>query len=315
MFFQEFELLTRPTEDLFRYVRISDQYLSYIDYLIDCGADVHFVNSSRYNAITLASIYGNHRIVKYLSECGVDPCVLMRKDRKYPIHYAIMNGHLDVVKVLLDAGVSIETMDPETDKSLLMYAIYHKQVEIVLYLISRGSNVNFNNGSYTPLGMACEHLELSNVNKLKIVKMLLEYGANVNTPEENLRFSPLGRAILFSDIDTVREIMKYNPIYNLHTMGVELLSCSIINDDILEYLIHLGMSVNHPETQSTQWNFRLSKSVEFDTSLILYGMDTRNLSIYNTNLTNFYQRCQDISRVAIIRHTSRNQSVDLSSCE
>ena len=92
-----------------------------------------------------------------------------------PIFAAIQNNLNNMLQKLLDEGADVELKN-KFGTTPLGFAIYHNDDKLVETLLRHGANPNVidGNGLYSPLSEACV------ANKTSTVKLLLNYGADVN---------------------------------------------------------------------------------------------------------------------------------------
>ena len=147
------------------------------------------------------------------------------------LHCAVCEGNLATVELLLQYNANINALDKE-DQTPLACAVENKAVEIVRYLISKGAFVNtVNLNGNTPLMYSVSsemtqilleagayetidhrskdyisgtalHSAVCNGN-LAIIRLLLDYRANINALDEDGR-TPLAWAIIKSKIEVVQ---------------------------------------------------------------------------------------------------------------
>lgn len=116
---------------------------------------------------------------------------------------ACTNGDLTKVTDLFGKGANIEYQDDD-GRTPLMHACHNGHIEIVKFLLSKNSNVNAsNNKGLTALFMSiCQKRDNKTLknNKLKIMKLLIKNGADVNA-RVNMDF--YGKM-------TIMELIKFN---------------------------------------------------------------------------------------------------------
>ena len=95
-----------------------------------------------------------------------------------PLERAVMNKNIDEVKKLLAEGANIE--GGRNDGYPLKIAIDSGQYDIVKFLIEHGARVNDSINSFSPLHYAVNAYHLSSTEMMRITKLLLVNGANVN---------------------------------------------------------------------------------------------------------------------------------------
>ena len=95
-----------------------------------------------------------------------------------PLELAVMNKNIDEVKKLLAEGANIE--GGRNDGYPLIIAIDSGQYDMVKFLIEHGACVNGSINSFSPLHYAVNAYHLSSTQIMRITKLLLVNGANVN---------------------------------------------------------------------------------------------------------------------------------------
>ncbi len=95
-----------------------------------------------------------------------------------PLELAVMNKNIDEVKRLLAEGANIE--GGRNDGYPLIIAIDSGQYDMVKFLIEHGARVNGSINSFSPLHYAVNAYHLSSTEMMRITKLLLVNGANVN---------------------------------------------------------------------------------------------------------------------------------------
>ncbi|PXY96696.1 hypothetical protein DKK76_02610 [Frischella perrara] len=95
-----------------------------------------------------------------------------------PLELAVMNKNIDEVEKLLAEGANIE--GGRNDGYPLIIAIDSGQYDMVKFLIEHGARVNGSINSFSPLHYAVNAYHLSSTQIMRITKLLLVNGANVN---------------------------------------------------------------------------------------------------------------------------------------
>ena len=163
----------------------------------------YVVNKKNYDGDTLLHIAcekDNFELAKVLIEYAD---ILIKNNSKItPLIYACNNNNVELVELLLNHGSNVEVKSTyghvisnnsfglsvikKTTRyynnvslkkvSLLVYASYEGYDKIVKLLLDHGANINsMDNSGKTSLSLACEK------NHEKCVELLLEYNSNVNT--------------------------------------------------------------------------------------------------------------------------------------
>ena len=132
-------------------------------------------------------------IVSWLIKSGID--VNKKTDNDWTmLHYAARDSLTDMAKMLLECGANANLFD-KLHRIPLFLAAYHGHLEIVELLIDYGSSINVKDVyGCTPLFCSCCHRNMgehsvtniypdkfySDTNRLKIIKLLIKHGADVN---------------------------------------------------------------------------------------------------------------------------------------
>ena len=90
-----------------------------------------------------------------------------------PIFAAIQNRLYTKLSEIIDAGIDIE-MKNKFGATPLKFTLYQRDDKLVKILLDNGANPNVINGDYSPL------TSLVDTNRIPTVKLLLEYGVDVN---------------------------------------------------------------------------------------------------------------------------------------
>jgi hypothetical protein len=92
-----------------------------------------------------------------------------------PLHVAAQNGDTQQIVSLLDQGANINEKFGTDDVTALSFAVRAGQTDAVQVLLARGADPNIGSSGLTPLDRARDY------NHLGVVRLLLEYGATVNS--------------------------------------------------------------------------------------------------------------------------------------
>ena len=172
--------------------------------LIDHGADVNAtVTATNSTALMWAVSEAHSEIVEALLEAGADPRISTIKGFT-PLMFAARNGDIHTAVKLIEAGVDVNLLTADATH-ILPFAITIGQDEFALFLLENGADPNgsmngvsalhaasgntllwlrdwyarHNRGRlYTKFGPS--HRNLSATKRLRLVKTLIENGANVN---------------------------------------------------------------------------------------------------------------------------------------
>jgi len=138
-------------------------------------------------ACDIAAYSGQLEILEYLLENGgqLDESAIVK---------AVRGGHLAVVTLLHQQGFDINKRAGLQQKTLLMEAAWWGHLDIVDYFIKEGADVNATDvNGYTALSDAAANGGPEFPDQLKIVKLLVENGADVRQADD-FKLTPLMRA-------------------------------------------------------------------------------------------------------------------------
>ena len=165
---------------------------------------------------------------------------------------AIYNNNLDSVRLLIKEGVDINKLS-EGGMTYLYFALMRKEYDIMKLLLENGANPNIVNNFYSKPGYQKEGyseekelgvcLETSGdpYYEIKYMKLLIEYGANVN---DTIGITPLEAS--FHDNSQSKEKNKYlvehGADINYCISGVSIIGsqASIYNWGMVLFLLNLG---------------------------------------------------------------------------
>ncbi|PHR59707.1 MAG: hypothetical protein COA47_09420 [Robiginitomaculum sp.] len=137
---------------------------------------------------------GNLDQVSTLLQQGADVDALDLKD-KTALFYAVRENHLNVVKALLDAGAN-----PDIAKAwpLLPVAVGNENFQMVSLLLEGGADINFTGKrSQTALFVAVNDKH----SNIKLVRELIDQGADVNMGYDGRQHTSLMQAIYYGRLD------------------------------------------------------------------------------------------------------------------
>ena len=160
---------------------------------------------------------------------------------------AIRGGQLETVKYLLDSGAS-----HELQKGTLPIACFRGLEKIVELLLDAGADVNGTSKDYGDYGSPLQSASI--IGHVRIVRLLLKYGANVNLRNRAPRFrdsSPLLCAQDTGRLDIMKILIQagadVNEVCSVgEEAGLTLLMCASQHKqiDVLSILLRAGANVN-----------------------------------------------------------------------
>ena len=202
---------------------------SLVDELLRRGADVNIAYESGHSALHAACTEGKHEVVKILLKAGANP----NSSPEYaPLLLAYHNNHVDIAMELIQNGANVNVN--LFNLSPLHHACKKHLVEHVRELIKRGADTNMDLREGTPL-----HVTTS----LEIVKLLLDNGARVNNAFA-CKYSPLYSACGRDDLRIVKEMLDHGADPNAGDVRFRATplhaACAQGNLDVVKELLDRG---------------------------------------------------------------------------
>jgi ankyrin repeat protein len=144
--------------------------------LMHYGADAGISDNYRQTVSTLAAESGHENVMRALLDNRVDPneCVL----GETLLHCAAKEGHVGMVRLLLDRDADIDS-ETTSNGTALHVAINFQLVDVIEFLLRSGADPNITDSrDRTALHQELECSD-GDTQPVRIVKLLLEKGANV----------------------------------------------------------------------------------------------------------------------------------------
>jgi ankyrin repeat protein len=126
-------------------------------------------------ALHLAVSYNHKSIVRILLDKGADTEAEQSSGEK-PLYLAAIAGYQSIVELLVEFNANIESLNLKTRITALHAAIGKRHIQVARFLLQHGANVDSRDlAGDTPLSTAVRR---GSNEDLKIVELLLQYGAN-----------------------------------------------------------------------------------------------------------------------------------------
>lgn len=201
-----------------------------------------FVYSKSKGLLRNAVELGHERLLVFLIRSGMIKTDPRDSRDKTALWYAIDNSWTIAVKSLLDLDATIVSTRIHSWETPLYVAVERDKLGIVKLLLEKGANVDEIN---SPGGTALQ-AAISRGHK-DIVALLLEKGADVNKQSESYG-TALQAAISFNKREFVKMLLDHGADVNTqggrYNTALQAAACSIDRKEIVEMLLNRGANVN-----------------------------------------------------------------------
>ena len=241
--------------------------------LLKNGADVHEPEyppdlcNVGYTPILKASEAGAFEVVKTLIQKGANVNDKLSWGYKCTsLAFAIKYNNLELVKILVKNGANLESRD-EGSNTPLLRACMTNRLEIVEVLVKNGAELNSHPywGSFqygfelTPL-----HITILRTDSLKIMKLLIQYGANLDK-QSTQGHTALLMALFEGQFEMAKVLIKNGAnvnFININSDGQSPLHLAATKNDpsLTKMLIDHGAEIN---TKSIHGEDALQLSLDF----------------------------------------------------
>lgn len=207
--------------------------------LIDAGANVNIENKSDRNALYCAYEKYNKDAMKLLLAAGANPNTIYNSWEHEPLLFqTIYENQPDIAKLLIDAGADVNFKDKDGN-SVLTLAVNRSEKIAEMLLNNKDININvqYPYDQSTPLHVA------ANKGNIKLVKLLLSKGANVNAVDKDGE-TPLREAAKGGNIDTVKYLIEKGADVNAKNKYGHTALMSARDTKTLKILLDAGANIN-----------------------------------------------------------------------
>ena len=216
-----------------------------VKFLIEHGSEVDAGNTSNFTALMRACKHGHYEVVKLLLAHGAEPnmqtsSLELGDPTITALMLAVSSNRYEIVKLLLDNGAKPNMQCDITTVSALVIATISECYNIAELLLENGADPNTKLKETTVLVIA------SNIKFHKMVKLLLDKGAQVNMPDKNGR-SALMAASHEGYYNTVKILLEYGASVNLKMLhgGCALIfACTGGHHQVAALLLKRGAQVD-----------------------------------------------------------------------
>lgn len=186
----------------------------FVKNMLNCGANVNFVDRKGLTALHIAVFFEHLNIVTELLKYGADVNI-QNKYGHTPLFIAVEKNNFHIASKLIEYGADVNDFSPDMECIPLYTAIAKNNKEMVNILLKNGAKVNirYANSGGTALFFAVQE------QNIEIALKLLEYGADVNDYGENNKFVPLAKACESGSKEIVKLLLEKGAYVNIIQNG------------------------------------------------------------------------------------------------
>ena len=243
----------RQAEDLL-HMACKNGQLSLIKNLLKSKVDINSMNAEGLSPLHLAVIEGHIELTNLLINKGAN---IEMKDLKWgssPLLYACQNGRTKILKMLLEKGADINAKCNKGGTFAIHFAAQSGKSDLIDFLLQRGFDINSENDDrLTPLHYIMQYWNYPKGRVTSLYeksKILIERGAKIDS-ESSDGDTPLMLATMTNDIRVVRLLIflganvnhrsEYFKITALHYAACKQ---NGENDQVMQILIDNGAEVD-----------------------------------------------------------------------
>ncbi|KAF0988668.1 hypothetical protein HZS_1980, partial [Henneguya salminicola] len=240
-----------------------------------------FNETNRETALTIGCLSGHEEIVKLLINKGAN--IEHRDKRGYtPLMICSQTGNIKLCKCLINIGAIIDAYCDKNKDTSLTIATNNNRLDIVRLLVEKGANIQHQTfNDQTPL-----IISLKNGNK-QILQYLLDKGANINTIYQGQ--TPLMIATISEHTNIVRILLERgaDATYENNKNTALTLACSYGKTEIVSLLLEKKVNVEQRSKNGFTPLMEAANigNIEIATFLIKAGADVNAAPAPNTRET------------------------------
>ena len=266
------------------YQAILDEDVNQVELLLKSGVDINKVNSNEYKDYKNYDLYSEHR-------------------NKTILKSSVEVGNVKIIKLLVNYNANINT--------LLCFAIEKDQNEIIKFLIEENNDFNeisLQHNSRTPLSLAVSK------NKFEYTELLIQKGANVNKISGSSFYKsfPLRSACVNQDLKIIKLLIDNGANPNLtgddgRISLFDAIEATKANKEIIRFLIANGANIHQEDKNGiTPLSFAESNKV----SLVKVLTEHQEVELFENMDTKVVLNYQDISEKIVLQNQVINKLKD-----
>jgi len=299
--------------------------------LLEKRANVNAVVTNGDTPLNRACYYNYPKIVGLLLEYSANPNIA-NKNGETPLYRACRENNLEIVRLLLDKGANVNVVVADgfyKGESAFYWACVHRDLDMVRILLEKVRSelgqsgaqefINKVDNGNTPLKTAYLF------HNLKMVELLLEYGANPNIADKDDSI-PLNWACYENNLELVRLFLKYGAkesVNKANKDGYTPLNRACFSDnlDIVKLLLENGAKesvniANNYGNTPLNWACHSHKKDPEIVKLLLDNGAQESINIANNDgETPLYQACVLLNREMVKLLLIYGANVDQKSLE
>jgi ankyrin repeat protein len=216
-------------------------HLDILKFIIDSGCEMNVSTNDQNEASHMATMFGKSDCLSYLIDLGCNLKV-QNSDGDQIVHLACFPGTVNCMKILFYRGADIYSYNQDGFQPLHCAALY-RSVNVLKFLLDIGVD---------PKSLTCGndqaiHLAFGPDNNLDCLKLLIDYGADVNAVGSN-GMSPIMTATINGTAESILILALANADVNQHTFDEGLSSLHLAarhgQTQCIALLISLGSNIN-----------------------------------------------------------------------
>lgn len=234
-----FESLTDREREIYLCIACYAGSLPIAKLLIEKNADINAKDSEKEKTALMAACEsGNLEFVKFLLENKAD--VNARGKDSSPLETAYKRNNIEIFKFLIENNADFSPSSQDFKKSLLVKACEDSKPEMLKLMLDHAKLNEKDPKAAALMKIACEH------KTFPIVKLLAEYGFDVNIPLNSRGETPFTLACATEDLETIETLIKKNADLNAQTeMGPVLTKVIYLGKlEVVQLLLKNGANVN-----------------------------------------------------------------------